>query len=77
MSLIRARNLPIMDVKRKTTDAYCVVKFGRGQGGKKEIKAAPIGGAHERKKSEHMQPNAGSHHNDQNITFQNMTHADI
>lgn len=72
LSLIRARNLPVMDVKRGTTDAYCVVKFGRGQGGKKEIKAAPIRGAHE-----HMQPNAGSHHNEQNITFQHTTHADI
>ena len=29
LNLICARDLPIMDVQRKTTDAYCIVKFGR------------------------------------------------
>ena len=33
LKVIEARNLPIMDKSRKTTDAYCIVKFGRGQGG--------------------------------------------
>jgi hypothetical protein len=32
LSIIRARNLPIMDVPRKTTDAYCVIKFGKEGG---------------------------------------------
>ena len=33
LRIIRARNLPIMDMGRKTSGAYCVVKFGRGHGG--------------------------------------------
>jgi hypothetical protein len=41
LSVIRARNLPIMDKKRQTTDGYCLVKFGRlWVGGKKKIKAS-------------------------------------
>jgi hypothetical protein len=31
LTIIKERNLPIMDFSRKTTDAYCLIKFGKGQ----------------------------------------------
>ena len=30
LTIVKARNLPIMDLSRKTTDAYCLIKFGKG-----------------------------------------------
>ena len=35
LTIVQARNLPIMDKKRQTTDTYCVVTFD-----KKKIKTA-------------------------------------
>jgi len=30
-TIIKARNLPIIDFLIKTADAYCFIKFGKGQ----------------------------------------------
>ena len=32
ITLVMARNLPVMDHTFQTTNAHCIVKFGRGQG---------------------------------------------
>ena len=37
LNLISARKLPVMDKKRKTTDTYCIIRFGRTDPKKKQI----------------------------------------
>lgn len=29
LTIVRGRNLPVMDMSRNTTDAYCVIKIGK------------------------------------------------